>query len=345
MGSSGISIIIPTYNRAALLPRAVASALREAGPCDEVIVVDDGSADATSAALAPFRERVRVIVAPHAGAGATRNRGIAAAGKPLVAFLDSDDEWLPGHLALHRRLHEAWPKLVFSFSNFSVEDAGCRRGGFLRAWQADPQPWTALIGQPVALGDVLDAAGPEAAAALYIGNVYLSEMLADMIPTFTLVARRAALPDAEWFAADVPVFEDWQAFGRLASRGLCAFVDYDTAIQHGHAYGRLTDQHDLRKLAARLKLLRRVWGGDPQFVRAHQAEYSCRQRTTQLALARCLLTMGRMQEARKELKEIERSPLSYRVFASLPAPVARGVVRTWRVLRGRQEEKPETVSA
>jgi glycosyltransferase involved in cell wall biosynthesis len=341
----GISIIIPTFNRVALAPRAVASALREAGPDDEVIVVDDGSTDDTRAALAPFLARIRLIAAAHAGAGAARNRGIAEARNPWVAFLDSDDEWLAGHLSLHRRLHQARPDLVFSFSNFSVQDRQQTRPRFLQHWQAHPKPWTKLIGPNVPFGKLVAEDGPDGEADVYIGDVYLSEMIADIIPTFTLVARRDALPDAEWFAPDVPVFEDWQAFGRLAARGLCGFIDRDTAIQHGHAHGRLTDLHELRKLAARLKLLRRVWGGDPQFVHAHQREYRSFQRTTQLALAKCLLTMGHMREARQELRQIEKTPLTYRVFASLPSPLARSVVRTWRTLRGRRVDDREALSA
>src|SRR4051812_26283844 len=93
MAALRVSIVIPTYNRAALVGRAIESALRAASPGDEILVVDDGSTDGTEAALASFRDRIRFITAPHRGAGATRNRGIAEAGGDLIAFLDSDDEW------------------------------------------------------------------------------------------------------------------------------------------------------------------------------------------------------------------------------------------------------------
>src|SRR4051794_14485488 len=95
-----VSVVIPTYNRAHLVPRAVASALANVIAGDEVIVVDDGSTDGTETALAPYRERIRLVNGRHAGAGGARNLGVREARGDLVAFLDSDDEWMPGKLAL-----------------------------------------------------------------------------------------------------------------------------------------------------------------------------------------------------------------------------------------------------
>src|SRR5438045_2859412 len=113
-----ISVIIPTYNRASLVPRAVASALANVGPGDEVIVVDDGSADGTREALAPYLDRIRLLEGRHAGAGAARNFGIAAARGDIVAFLDSDDEWRPHKLTMQRALFEARPDVLFCFTDF-----------------------------------------------------------------------------------------------------------------------------------------------------------------------------------------------------------------------------------
>ena len=98
MEASAVSVVIPTYNRAHLLPRAITSAIAAIAPGDEILVVDDGSTDRTAEAVAPYGDRVRFIPAPHGGAGPTRNRGIREARCPLVAFLDSDDEWLPAFL-------------------------------------------------------------------------------------------------------------------------------------------------------------------------------------------------------------------------------------------------------
>ena len=115
-----ISVVIPTYNRAKLVVRAVASALANVEPGDEVIVIDDDSTDDTAARLASFGDRIRLLQGKHAGAGAARNIGIAAARGDIVAFLDSDDEWMPNKLALQRALFQARPDILFCFSDFAV---------------------------------------------------------------------------------------------------------------------------------------------------------------------------------------------------------------------------------
>src|SRR5438270_1869450 len=90
---NAISVIIPTYNRAHLIKRAIDSALKNLLPGDEIVVVDDGSTDNTVEVLSSYGTAVRLIVAQHGGAGAARNLGVSSAHNPLIAFLDSDDEW------------------------------------------------------------------------------------------------------------------------------------------------------------------------------------------------------------------------------------------------------------
>src|SRR3954452_6386677 len=119
MANLRVSVVIPTYNRASLLPRAVDSALIQLGPEDELIVVDDGSTDGTEAALVPWRGRIHYLRLPHGGAGRARNAGWAVASGDLVAFLDSDDEWLPGKLTLQRALLAARPELAFCWTDFA----------------------------------------------------------------------------------------------------------------------------------------------------------------------------------------------------------------------------------
>ena len=95
-----ISVIIPAFNRAALLPRALDSALSQKGPVLEILVADDGSTDATAEVLARYAAdaRVRSLSLPHGGVCRARNAAVAQARAPLLAFLDSDDAWLPGKL-------------------------------------------------------------------------------------------------------------------------------------------------------------------------------------------------------------------------------------------------------
>lgn len=95
-----VSVIVPTFDRASLLPRALDSALSQRGPSLEVLVADDGSTDATPEVLARYGgdSRLRVLRLEHGGVCRARNAAAAEARAPLLAFLDSDDEWLPGKL-------------------------------------------------------------------------------------------------------------------------------------------------------------------------------------------------------------------------------------------------------
>jgi glycosyltransferase involved in cell wall biosynthesis len=94
------TVVIPTFNRREAVVEAVRSALDQSVRDIEVIVIDDGSTDGTASAVAAIGdERLHVIVQPNAGAAAARNRGIAYARGRYVAFLDSDDRFLPDHLA------------------------------------------------------------------------------------------------------------------------------------------------------------------------------------------------------------------------------------------------------
>ncbi len=97
-GPLRVSAVIPTYNRGALVVRAVESALAQTHRLDEIIVVDDGSSDDTVERLAPYSDRVNLVRQANAGGAAARNRGVREARNPWIAFLDSDDVWDPEHL-------------------------------------------------------------------------------------------------------------------------------------------------------------------------------------------------------------------------------------------------------
>ena len=88
-----VSVVIPTYNREKRLPAAIRSVLNQSLPPSEVIVIDDGSTDATPALMGHFPE-VRYIRQENQGVSQARNHGIRVAKHEWIAFLDSDDEWL-----------------------------------------------------------------------------------------------------------------------------------------------------------------------------------------------------------------------------------------------------------
>lgn len=93
-----VSVVIPTYNRKELLARALDSVFSQTCPADEVIVIDDGSTDGTRQYIAEEYPSVLIHFQEHSGVSSARNRGIRLSQFEWIAFLDSDDEWLPGKL-------------------------------------------------------------------------------------------------------------------------------------------------------------------------------------------------------------------------------------------------------
>ncbi|MBN2559601.1 MAG: glycosyltransferase family 2 protein [Phycisphaerae bacterium] len=88
-----VSVVIPSYNSAEVLPHAIESVLAQTRPADEIIVVDDGSQDDTANVCAEFGDEVRYIRQENRGASSARNTGIEAGGGGWLAFLDADDIW------------------------------------------------------------------------------------------------------------------------------------------------------------------------------------------------------------------------------------------------------------
>ena len=112
MRNPSVSVVIPTFERREQVGEAVASVLAQTRPDFELIVVDDGSTDGTEGALAGVDPRLRYLRQEHAGVAPARNRGIDAATGEIVAFLDSDNLWLPDHLAVVTELLARHPEAV-----------------------------------------------------------------------------------------------------------------------------------------------------------------------------------------------------------------------------------------
>lgn len=191
-----VSVILPTYNRAALVGRAIRSVLTQCYTDLELLVVDDGSTDDTSNVVAAFRDqRLRYISLPHnTGAGAARNAGIQMARGKFLAFQDSDDEWLPGKLA----------------KQMSKFERGSRRLGLVysdmhRIWGDGS---TTYFPAPKVTSNRLIN---HAAWFYQVGNLGVQ----------STVIKREYLDAAGHFNENLPAFEDLEMFIRLSR--LCEF--------------------------------------------------------------------------------------------------------------------------
>ena len=155
MAHPRLSVVIPTWNRAQLVCEAIESALSQRGGDVEVIVVDDGSTDGTSDVVEQrFGRLVKLLGMPcRSGAGAARNAGVRQARGDLLAFLDSDDLWLPGKLEAELAVLDRFPgaEAIVSDSRFIADghlSAGSRfaENGALAATQGragwvEESPW------------------------------------------------------------------------------------------------------------------------------------------------------------------------------------------------------------
>ena len=190
-----LSVIIPTYNRAALVRAAVDSALRQSMPPHEVLVCDDGSTDDTQALLRTvFADvpRVKVLSLPHSGLpAAARNAGIAAASGEWLGFLDSDDVWLPEKTARQWAAIQAHPAIGLVCANAFVARHG-----------VDPHVRPTLLRH------------------VPTGEVTLARLLEEnVVITSSALVKRSLLVDAGAFSArqQLKSVEDYELWLRMAT--------------------------------------------------------------------------------------------------------------------------------
>jgi glycosyltransferase involved in cell wall biosynthesis len=224
-----VSIVIPTYNRAALLGRSIRSVLGQSYRDFELIVIDDGSTDGTRDVVAGFRDRrVRYVpLARNKGAAAARNVGVRMARGKFLAFQDSDDEWLPSKLA----------KQMSAFERGSVR-LGVVYSDMQRVMSDGTEIYFAAPGAPS--GRLIDPAN----RFYQVGNLGVQSS----------VIKRECFEAAGRFNEELPAFEDLEMFIRLSRR--CDFYHlreplvkyYDTQGVSKDAYACWVSRKKMLKL-------------------------------------------------------------------------------------------------
>jgi len=226
-----LSVVIPTHDRRELVLRALQSVLDQDAAADiEVIVVDDASDDGTADFLRQRHAadpRVQLLACTdRRHASGARNLGFARARGDFVCFLDSDDYWLPGTLAVVRQVFRQNPQLAF----VSVEGAtlATREHGPLPRIVAGNSPgWShaAFSRSGLAWQSIeLDDAG---AVALLLGDFFPAIVYGDLFYLSGLVMRRECAQGAGPFNERFHYFNDWEFFSRLCLQGPGAYVAYD----------------------------------------------------------------------------------------------------------------------
>jgi glycosyltransferase involved in cell wall biosynthesis len=223
-----VSVIVPTYNRAHTLGDALTSAFAQSYRALQMIVVDDGSDDATPDVVAPFGDRLTYLRTEHAGPGAARNEGMRHATGEFVAWLDSDDVWAPEKVALQVTVAQRYPEAVLVSSDFWAfdDDAVLERShiatyyGVLRR---EPGGMAARYGLPTTLCFRLGERSES--VAVYAGHVRAALVLGNWIHPPTVLMRRAAAQQAGEIDPSLGNVMEYGFFIRLAALGPFAYLD------------------------------------------------------------------------------------------------------------------------
>lgn len=228
-----VSVVVPAHNAAATLADALRSALSQEPPPLEIVVVDDGSTDATievARAAAPAAAgrgcELRVLSQPQAGPSAARNRGIEQARGEWVAFLDADDVWRPDKWAVQWRAVADRPDVVAVAADWvRHDDAFDTAGAGAAGAGAAGADATARVRRDGAAGDGASgtATGPAVVPVTVVTERALLEL--NRFQTSTVVARADVVGKVGGFDPDLDGVEDWDMWRRLAAHGPILKVD------------------------------------------------------------------------------------------------------------------------
>jgi glycosyltransferase involved in cell wall biosynthesis len=222
-----ISVIIPTHNRAQVLPRALDSVLAQTLAPAEIIVVDDGSTDGTRELMAEQYPQCIYLEQPNSGVSSARNRGIEAARGEWIAFLDSDDEWLAGKLAAQQKAITADPDCRICHT----EEIWIRNGRRVNAMKQH-----AKIG----------------------GQIFLNCLPLCVISPSSVVIHRSLFSEVGLFDENLPACEDYDLWLRICARHPVTFVNKPQIIKYGGHEDQLSRRHwgmDRFRIQALQKLL------------------------------------------------------------------------------------------
>jgi glycosyltransferase involved in cell wall biosynthesis len=239
-----LSVVIPTHNRANLLPDAIESALGQTLSPVEVIVIDDGSTDDTEAAIVPYLPRIRYIRQENQGVSSARNRGVSEATGEWIGFLDSDDVWEPTRLewiqaTLHHLPQAEWLITDALLVRSDLEPKSGPQGfsgGFQVFGDVGMSP-VAFFGGHLRK-ESLRQTGKE--CALFVGDAFPLLLQGNFVQPSALAVRKDVFESVDGFDPNRRLAEDTDLALRLAATHTLAILplplvrwragDYDSLI-------------------------------------------------------------------------------------------------------------------
>ncbi len=238
-----VSVIIPVYNGAAEVRRAIDSALAQINCNVEVIVFNDGSTDETASVLAEYGDSIRAINQQNCGLSKTRNNGIAEATGEWVAFLDHDDYWQPEKLSLQLKAAErtGFDVVYTNAGNF---------GDVARVAELRSEP------KAMAEGDLLEPL-----------------LLDNFIVVSSVMIRRTVIQKIGGFDSCLPSVEDWDLWLKLSACGVRFAAVREPVTMYQWRAGSMSKNYDLMR-STRKTIVNRALKTD----RARSLPWSVRRR-------------------------------------------------------------------
>ena len=211
-----VSVIIPTFNRAWAVGKAIDSVLSQDYPNVELIVVDDGSGDQTWPLLSAYKETLLPIHQSNQGVSAARNRGIAAAAGDLIAFLDSDDYWLPGKVSEQVAFFKSHPNALIC----QTEEIWIRNGRRVN---------------------------PRRRHQKAAGDIFIPSLALCLVSPSAVMVKKALFTEIGGFDEDLPACEDYDLWLRVSSRYPVHLIEKPLIVKQGGHSDQLSRQPGLDK--------------------------------------------------------------------------------------------------
>jgi glycosyltransferase involved in cell wall biosynthesis len=230
-----ISVIIPTFNREGFLEQAIDSVLDQSLACGEILVVDDGSTDATSDIVKSINGRanipIRYLYQENKGASAARNKGIAEARYDLLCFLDSDDRWAPRKLELQLEAMERQPQYLISHTR----EIWYRQGAQVNQKKKHAPPH---------------------------GEIFNRALQMCVVGMSTIMVRKKLFTCYGLFAEDMLCCEDYDLWLRVSRKEEFLLVDEALTLKDGGRADQLSVIHRLGMDTWRIRSLCRLLESD-----------------------------------------------------------------------------------
>jgi len=347
-----VSVVIPTYNRAYCIERAIDSVLAQSNANVEAVVIDDGSKDQTDALMQRRYgndPRVRYFYQENTGISGARNAGLQRVRGDYVALLDSDDDWAPWKLELQIACMRAHPELGMTWTDMiALGPSGEKtHDAYLRvmydAYRWFPKPEGLFqSSQPI------DAVAPRAAEIapgrrFYFGDIGAEMLMGNLVHTSTVVLTRARADMIKSFREDLRhAGEDFEFHLRTCRAGPVGFLDVSAIrYQRGRADQATKPANQIHLAQNFLRVIEPILKAERNSLRLPLRMQNAVLAEAHAWVGQVRLDMGDAAIARRELlQSLACQPLQARtarllVAACLPPQLRQTVRRLYRRARGR----------